>query len=109
LLPLSPASPPPPRPRAPQLNFSADATEVNVGDTVNFTVSASYTGLSDSGYFGGFVGSFVASDAASAPPATSPTSWAGEGMPGHRRGRNDVNDINVFNSALLGTNDSVDR
>ena len=46
-----------------KLSFSASASEVNVGDTVSWTVSATYTGLSATGYFGGFNGDFLASDA----------------------------------------------
>jgi MYXO-CTERM domain-containing protein len=87
------------------LNFSADASSVNVGDTINWTVSASYSGLSDSGYFGGFVGSFVASDAGLGTAGNFANLMAGEGVPATGSGA-DVNDLNVFNSALLQTNDS---
>ena len=87
-----------------QLNFSADASEINVGDTVNWTVSAAFTGLSATGYFGGFVGSFLASDAGLGDAGNFSNLMAGEGVPATAAGA-DVNDINVFNSALLGTDD----
>ena len=88
-----------------KLTFSADASEVNVGDTINWTVSASFTGLSGTGYFGGFVGSFLANDASLGNAGNFSNLMAGEGTPAAGAGA-DVNDINVFNSALLGTDDA---
>ena len=87
-----------------EFTFSADATEVMVGDTVNFTVSVSYTGLSGTGYFGGFIGSFLASNPALGTAGNFVNFMGGEGTAPTAAGA-DVNDINVFNSALLGTDD----
>jgi hypothetical protein len=51
------------------MHFSASDTEINVGEMVTWTVSASFTGLSPTGFFGGLWGNaaeefgrFIASD-----------------------------------------------
>ena len=87
-----------------QIEFSASATEINVGDTVTFTVSASFTGLTATGYYGGFVGSFLANDASLGNAGALTNLMAGEGTPATAAGA-DINDINVFNNALLGSDD----
>lgn len=86
------------------INFAASASEIAVGDTVTFTVSAAYTGLSPEGYFGGFVGSFLASGDLGVA-GNFQNFMAGEGIPPVADGAN-INDINVFNNALIGTNDA---
>lgn len=88
------------------LLFSVDATQANVGETITWTVSAQTTGLDVSGYFGGFVGSFRATNAdaynvSNITPlmqgiGTTPTSTSGS-----------INTINMFHSALLGTDDNA--
>lgn len=94
------------------MNFSASATEINVGETVTWTVSVSFTGLSATGYFGGLsgpqalgFGRFIASDNSLGTASNFVNYMAGEGVPATADGAT-VRDINVFNSALLGTNDS---
>jgi len=86
------------------LHFSASATEINVGDTVTWTVSATFSGLSATGYFGGFVGTFNASDSALGTAGNFASAMSGEGTPATGNGAS-VETINVFNSALLGTDD----
>lgn len=93
------------------LNFSANATTVNVGDTISWTVSASFTGFSDpTAYYGGFAGpnfpfgQFFASDNGLGLAGNFNTLMSGEAVPPQANGAS-VFDINIFNSALLGTND----
>ncbi len=87
-----------------QIEFSASATEINVGDTVTFTVSASFTGLTATGYYGGFLGSFLASDAGLGDASNLTSLMSGEGTAPVASGA-DINNINIFNNALLGTDD----
>jgi len=87
------------------LSFSASASEVNVGDTVSWTVSASFTGYSDpTAYFGGFVGTFDASDAGLGTSGNFANLMAGTGTPAAANGAS-VEAVNIFNAALLQTND----
>jgi hypothetical protein len=87
------------------LSFSADAAEVNVGDTVSWTVSASFSGYPDaSAYFGGFVGTLDASDAGLGTSGNFANLMAGEGTPPAANGAS-VSSVNIFNAALLQTND----
>lgn len=87
-----------------KMYFTADASEINVGDTVGWTVSVTFTGLSATGYFGGFTGSFLASDNALGTASNMTTMMAGEAILPSANGA-DINDINTFNSALLGSDD----
>ena len=87
------------------LTFSADASSVNVGDTVSWTVSASFTGFSDpTAYYGGFVGSFDASDNGLGMAGNFMNMMNGEGTPQAANGAS-VTALNIFNAALLGSND----
>lgn len=86
--------------------FQADRSTGAVGDTVTWIVSARTSGLGPDGYFGGFVGSFRATNAdaytvTNITPlmqgiGTTPTSNSGS-----------INSINMFHSALLGTDDNA--
>ncbi len=93
-----------------KISFSASASSINVGDTVTWTVSVTYTGLTATGYFGGFSGSdadfgnFVASDSTLGIASNMTTFMAGEAVAPTADGASVAN-INVFNSALLGTDD----
>jgi len=87
-----------------KLTFSATASEINVGDTVSWTVSATFTGFADpSAYFGGFNGDFLASDNTLGTAGNFVNNMGFQGFPATANGA-DVN-LNVFNSALLGTDD----
>ncbi|HHN79054.1 MAG TPA: PEP-CTERM sorting domain-containing protein [Phycisphaerales bacterium] len=86
------------------VDFSASATEINVGDTVTWTVSVTATGYGPTAYFGGFVGSFLSSDNTLGLASNMITFMNGEALPPVADGA-DVTTINVFNSALLGTDD----
>ena len=86
------------------LHFSASATSINVGDSVSWTVSATSTGLSATGYFGGFVGAFNANDGTLGTSSNFATTMAGVGTAPTGNGAS-VETINVFNSALLGSDD----
>jgi MYXO-CTERM domain-containing protein len=87
------------------LNFTANASEVNVGDTISWTVSASFTGYPDpSAYYGGFVGTFDASDLGLGTAQNFVNLMAGTGTPAAANGAS-VTAVNIFNAALLQTND----
>lgn len=86
------------------LSFSADASSVNVGDVVNWTVSASFSGFGSTAYYGGYVGSFDASDAGLGTAGNFMSGLAGEGTAPSANGAS-VDTLNFFNSALLGTDD----
>ena len=87
------------------LTFSADASEVTVGDTITWTVAASFTGFADaSAYYGGFVGAFNASDNGLGTAGAFMNMMAGEGTPQAANGAS-VEAVNIFNAALLGSND----
>ena len=90
--------------------FNASATTINVGDTVSWTVSVTMTGLTATGYFGGFsgtdadFGNFDASDSSLGIASNLVNFMNGEGVPATVNGASVAN-LNVFNSALLGTDD----
>ena len=86
-----------------QIEFQASASEINVGDTVTFTAVASFTGLSGTGYYGGFVGSFLA-NADLGTAGNLQNLMSGEGTAAVANGAN-IDNMNVFNSALLGSDD----
>ena len=87
------------------LLFSASAADgVRPGEAVTWTVSAFTTGLSDTGYFGGFVGSFIASEPGIGEVTNIQSFMAGQGIAARGEGASVV-DINIFHSALLGTDD----
>lgn len=87
------------------ISFHADATDgLLAGDTLHWTVSATYTGVSASGYFGGFVGSFLASDPEIGTATNFVNNMSGQGVNPLGDGAT-VTDINIFNAALLGTDD----
>ena len=89
------------------LQFSADRSEVNIGDTVNWVVSASFTGFADpSAYFGGFNGSFVAALPGSAQILSTTNLLRFEGTPPSFDGAT-INDVNIFQAALLSSNDNA--
>ncbi len=86
------------------VDFGADVTQAAMGDTIHWTATVSFTGFSDpSAYFGGFVGDFLASDSSLGTAGNFVNHMNGEGVPATGNGA-DVN-LNIFNSALLGTDD----
>ena len=82
--------------------FSVEGTDVGVGDTLHWTVSAETTGLSSTGYFGGFVGSFLAlnGDAYTAMNITPLMEGVGTTPTGNH---GTIDDVNLFHSALIAT------
>lgn len=86
-----------------KLTFTATASEINVGDTVSWSVSATFTGFSTTAYFGGFNGDFLASDNSLGTAGNFNNLMAFQGFPATANGA-DVN-VNIFNSALLGSDD----
>lgn len=93
------------------LTFSANATTVNVGDTISWTVSASFTGFANpTAYYGGFAGpdfpfgQFIASDNGLGTSGNFSNLMTHQGVPAASNGASVVN-INIFNAALLGSND----
>lgn len=87
------------------LNFSIDTSDYSIGEPQTWTVSASFSGYDDpSAYFGGFVGSFVASDSGLGQTSNFQNLLVGEGTPASSDGGN-VLSVNIFNAALLGSND----
>ena len=89
------------------LTFSADATSVNIGDTISWTVAASFTGFADaSAYYGGFVGTFDASNAGLGTSGNFANLMAGTGTPASANGAS-VGTLNIFNASLLGSNDNA--
>lgn len=85
------------------LYFRADVSDPSIGDTLQWTVAAEFTGYSDpSAYFGGFVGSFVASDNSLGTASNFQNLLSGEGTPQAANGAS-VEGVNIFNAALLGT------
>jgi MYXO-CTERM domain-containing protein len=84
--------------------FEADRSEAVFGDSVTWSVYADSTGFAVGNYFGGFVGEFVASDNSLAI-AGFVTSFMGGNATTPQVGVDaSIRNINVFNSALLGTN-----
>lgn len=88
-------------------DLDGDATTASdvVADAGSWTVYASFTGFADANaYFGGWVGSFDASGDGAASNMTS--LMGGEGAAASANGAS-VEGVNIFNSALLQTNDSA--
>lgn len=91
------------------VHFSADATSVLVGETINWTVTVTHTFPDAGAYFGGFAGpaapfgQFLASDNSLGNAHSMATIMANTAVAPTTDGAN-VGNINVFNSALLGTN-----
>ena len=91
--------------RGVRFDFSADRTGAFVGDVVTWTVSASITGYPDAtAYFGGFDGSFVAAFADTGE-ILSTESLMGNSATTPTFDGATINDVNIFNAAVLGTND----
>jgi hypothetical protein len=88
------------------LIFDADGDMTTQGPLAvgphTWTVYASFTGLSTTGYFGGFVGEFRSSGEGTVSDWTN--LMAGTGTTPIADGGNWTN-INIFNNALLGTDD----
>lgn len=88
------------------VNFSADRSVANLGETITWTVSIGFAGYgSGSAYVGGFVGNFDASDNALAVSAFPQNFMGGEGVAAVAGVDASVRSVNIFNSALLGTDD----
>jgi hypothetical protein len=85
------------------LNFAADRTSADLGETITWTVSASFTGTAASGYFGGFVGDYVASDNALGVSAFWISNMGGNATTPEGGVDASMRGFNYFNSALLGT------
>lgn len=90
------------------LHFDIDGDPLGgsdvVADSASWTVYASFTGFADANaYFGGFVGSFDATGDGAA--SNLQNLMAGEGTPAAANGAS-VESVNIFNSALLQTNDN---
>jgi hypothetical protein len=88
------------------LHFSADASELNVGGSIGWTVSASFTGYSDPVRLLRRVCGRLLRGQRGRPPrerVREPDGWRGH----HAQFANDgdVSGINVFSSALLQTDD----
>ena len=89
------------------LYFRVDVVDPLIGDTLQWTVSAEFTGYPDpTAYFGGFVGSFVASDNSFGTASNFQNLLSGEGTPQAANGAS-VEGVNIFNAALLGTDDQA--
>lgn len=89
------------------LTFSADASEVMVGDTISWSVSASFTGFSSpTAYYGGYTGTFDASDAGLGTSGAFMNMMSGTGTAATANGAS-VGTINIFNSALLGSDNNA--
>ncbi|USN98156.1 MAG: PEP-CTERM sorting domain-containing protein [Phycisphaeraceae bacterium] len=85
--------------------FMADRSTANAGDTIHWTVSVSTTGYGSTAYFGGFVGNLLSSDNSLGTSGNYTSHMAGNATTPSGNGA-DVMGINIFNSALLGTDDS---
>ena len=83
----------------------AAVVEAGVGDVLSWTVWASFTGFDNGAYFGGFVGAFNANNPGAAAVSNIAVLLAGSATTPMANGGN-VENINMFNSALLGTDDS---
>lgn len=89
------------------LNFAADSSVVGVGDTITWTVSASFSGVSTSGYFGGFVGDFLANDNGLGVVGAWASNMAGNATTPEGGIDASLRNLNIFNSSLLGTDDQA--
>ena len=83
----------------------AAVVEAGVGDVLSWTVWASFTGFDNGAYFGGFVGAFNANNPGAAAVSNIAVLLAGSATTPMANGGN-VENINMFNSALLGTDDA---
>lgn len=84
--------------------LAGDIVTASIGETLTWTVYASFEGYSDPGaYFGGFVGSFFATNSSSAVVSNVETMMGNAAIAPLVDG-GDINRVNIFNSALLGTN-----
>ena len=87
------------------LYFSVSDTAPSFSDTLTWTVSAQFTGYpSPTAYFGGFAGSFHATDSSLGTVGNFQNLLSGEGTTPVADGA-DVDHVNIFNAALLGTDD----
>jgi hypothetical protein len=88
------------------VNFSADKTQALAGETITWTVSVSHNYTDATAYFGGFVGDWNASDS-SLGTAGGFTSFMGGNATTPVANGASVTGLNIFNSALLGTNNNA--
>ena len=88
------------------LHFDIDGDALTgsdvVADSASWTVYASFTGFDAGAYFGGFVGSFDATGDGSASNLANLMAGAGTEAAANGAG---IENLNIFNAALLGTND----
>lgn len=88
------------------LTFSASETVVAIGDTVSWTVSASFDGFADpSAYFGGFVGSFASTGSMDVTLSGAQNLMSFQATTPVING-NGIDQINIFQAALLGSDDN---
>lgn len=91
----------------PTMNFSANGTQFNIGQSVSWTVSVSFD-VADfpdpTAYVGGFVGSFIASNQSLGTAAAVSNLFGGQAIETTVSGA-DINNINIFNAAILATDD----
>jgi hypothetical protein len=92
------------------VHFSADRTQAFTGDVINWTVTVSHDFTGSGAYFGGLsgpqangFGNLLASDNTLGTASNMATAMAGVGVAPTANGAS-VSNVNVFNSALLGTN-----
>lgn len=88
------------------VHFAATASEINVGDSVNWSVQVTATGYGSTAYLGGFVGSFDASDSSLGDAGNWVSNFAGNATTPLFDGAS-ITTINSFNSALLGSDDQA--
>jgi hypothetical protein len=88
------------------IRFEADATRLNNPfDTVHWTMTADFTGFHDpTAYFGGFVGELWETQNGDTLISNLEINMAGQGTT-PVVGPGSISSINVFNSALLGSDD----
>ena len=90
------------------VSFAADRSVANLGETITWTVSIGMSGFdSGSAYVGGFVGDFLANDAGLAVAAFPQSFMAGNATAPEAGVDGNVRNINIFNSALLGSDDQT--
>lgn len=85
--------------------FGGEVVTAGIGDTVSWTVWASFDGYTDSSaYFGGFVGDFDANNPGGGMVSNIQVLMAGNATTPTANGAS-IEGINMFHSALLGTDD----